>query len=170
MKPGMLCLLLLSVCADPDAAYDYAVTWVCLSAEGCERTEEVMALDRLSTSLDSFWFESSSLPPYTEHAQRVASDAVPAGCYLLYGFTLFGHELEPSTMCSTPDGYDLEFSIPNRNPATSSRWQVESGSIARPARIISTFISRARAMIPSVRTRRISSRIRLVITVPCCIT
>ena len=125
MKPGMLSLLLLSACVDPDAAYDYAVTWVCLSAERCERTDEVTALDRLVTSVDSFYFESSSLPPYTEHAQRVASDTVPAGCSLLHGFTLFGHELEPSKMCSTPDGYDLDLSIPNRNPATSSRWLVE---------------------------------------------
>jgi hypothetical protein len=44
---------------------------------------------------------------------------------LLHGFTLFGHTLEPSKLCSTPDGYDLDLSIPNRNPATSSLWLVE---------------------------------------------
>lgn len=124
MKPGLLCLLLLSAC-DPDAAYDYALTWVCLSAEGCERTEEVILIDRLVTFGDSFLFESRSQPPYQQYAQRVASDAAPPGCFLLYSFTIFGHYLEPSKLCTTPDGYDLELSIPNRNPATSSRWLVE---------------------------------------------
>lgn len=125
MKPGLLCLLLLSACTDPDDAYDYALTWVCLSAEGCERLEEVELIDRLVTFGDSFKFESRSRPLYSLYAQRVASDAVPPGCFLLHGFTIFGHNLEPSKLCTTSDGYDLELSIPNRNPTTSSRWLVE---------------------------------------------
>jgi hypothetical protein len=125
VKPGLLCFLLLSACLEPILPYDHALTWVCLSAEGCERSDEVALLDRLATIDDTLIFASSSQPPYEERAQRVASDAVPAGCYLLYGLTLYGHELEPSKLCSVPDGYDLELSIPNRNPATSSRWLVE---------------------------------------------
>lgn len=125
MKARMLCVLLLSGCMDPDAAYDYSLTWVCRSPGGCERSEEVMLIDRLNTTGDSFFFQSTRDEPYFQSAQRVVSDSSPAGCYLLYGFSLFGHELEPSNLCRTPRGFELELSIPNRNPATHSEWLVE---------------------------------------------
>ena len=125
MKARMLCVLLLSACTDSGIVYDYALTWVCMSPGGCERTEEVMLIDRLSTTGDSFFFQSTRNEPYLQSAQRVESESVPAGCYLLYGFSLFGHELEPSKLCRTPKGFELELSIPNRNPATHSEWLVE---------------------------------------------
>lgn len=124
MKALMLCLLLLSACSSLASEFDYVLTWVCLSPEGCERAEEVALLDRLDTNGDAFFFLSRSQPSFTEHAQRVASNAVPEGCFLLYGLTLFGHELEPSQLCSTPEGYDLELAIPNRSLTTNSQWLV----------------------------------------------
>jgi hypothetical protein len=121
----MLCLLLLSACVDPHDKYEYAVTWECLSPEGCERADELALLDSVNIYGDAFYFTSSNQPSFTEHAQRVASNAVPDGCFLMYGLTLFGHELEPAPLCSTSGGYDLEFVIPNRNPATASQWLAE---------------------------------------------
>jgi hypothetical protein len=118
-------LLLLSACTDSGIVYDYALNWVCISPGTCERTEEVMLIDRLNTTGDTFFFNSTRNEPYFESAQRVVSDAVPAGCYLLYGFTLFGHELEPSNLCRTSGGFELELSIPNRDTATHSEWLVE---------------------------------------------
>lgn len=123
MKRAMPLLLLLSACALSE--YEYRLTWTCLSPEGCERAEDVALLDRLNTYGDSFFFKSRTPLEFTEHAQRVASEEAPAGCFLLHGFTLFGHELAPSALCSTPDGYDLELAIPNRNPTTSSQWLIE---------------------------------------------
>jgi hypothetical protein len=110
---------------DPDVAYDYALAWICLSPEGCERSEEVMLIDRLSTTGDTLFFESTRSAAYFQSAQRVTSDSLPAGCYLLYGFSLFGHELEPSKLCRTSSGFELELSIPNRNPEIHSEWLVE---------------------------------------------
>jgi hypothetical protein len=126
MKAGMACVLLLSACSQLDTRYDYSLTWMCLSPEGCERTAEVQVLNRLTLFGDALWFESTRNKPYLETAQRVESDSLPEGCYWVYGFSLFGHELEPSELCRTSDGFELDVSIPNRNPATHSEWLVEA--------------------------------------------
>ncbi len=129
MKTMTLCLLLLPACAYFDARYDYSLAWVCRSPEGCERTAEVALINRLSTyEDDALAFESTRHEPFFESAQRVASDSLPDGCYFLHGLSLFGHELEPepSKLCQTSGGFDLELSIPNRNRATQSAWLVEA--------------------------------------------
>lgn len=126
MKARLLWVLLLSACMDPDAAYDYALTWECRSAEGCERTEEVKVIDRLNTTGDSFFFRSTRDESYFEAAQKFGSESLPAGCSWLYSLTLFGHELESSKFCETSTGFELELSIPNRNPAFHSQWLVEA--------------------------------------------
>lgn len=125
MKAGILCVLLLPACTYVDG-YDYSLTWVCRSPEGCERSAEAALVDRLSMSGDVLWFASTRNELYTEIAQRVASDSLPDGCYLLHSLSFFGHELEPSRLCRTSGGFDLELSIPNRNPATHSQWLVEA--------------------------------------------
>lgn len=125
MKARIIILLLLSACGDYDSEYDYALTWVCQSPEGCERTEDVVLINRLVVHLDAFSFRSTRDPFFGEPAQRVASSSLPAGCSWLYAVSLFGHELEPSMLCTTSDGFDLELSIPNRNPSTQSQWLVE---------------------------------------------
>jgi hypothetical protein len=122
----MLCLMLLSACTEPEIAYDYGLTWTCRSPEGCERTEEVSLIDRLNTSGDAFFFHSRRDMNFRLSADRVASDSLPDGCSLLYAFVLFGHELEPSKVCRSGDGFEMEFSIPNANPATHSKWLVEA--------------------------------------------
>ena len=60
MKARILCVLLLAACSD-DISFDYSLTWTCLSAEGCERTEEVKLHDRLNISADTFFFGASVL-------------------------------------------------------------------------------------------------------------
>jgi hypothetical protein len=124
MKATILCVLLLSACADK-VPYDYGLTWVCMSPDGCERTEELRLIDRLNINGDGFYFASSRDESFFSGAQRVGSDSLPAGCFWLYSLTLFGDELEPSKCCSTSSGFELELSIPNPNPATHSQWLVE---------------------------------------------
>jgi hypothetical protein len=125
MKAVILCLLLLSACEDK-ISYDYGLTWVCLSPEGCERTDEVKLIDRLNFSVNLLFFLSTQDDEYGESAQRLGSDSLPAGCWLLYGVLMFGNALEPSKMCSAPGGYDLELSIPNRDVTTRSQWLVKA--------------------------------------------
>lgn len=125
MRARILCLLLLSAC-DDQIAYDYALSWVCLSPEGCERTEEVKLVDRLDEDDDYFFFHSTRDDTFFEGAQRFGSESLPAGCWWLYGFSIFGQELEPAKHCTTAEGLDLELSIPNRNPSTHSLWLVEA--------------------------------------------
>lgn len=126
MKARMLCLLLLSACTEPDVAYDYGLTWMCQSPEGCERAEELELLDRLNVSGEFFFFESTRDMDFHMTAQRIASDALPAGCSWLYGISFLGHELEPSKLCHTADGFELELSIPNALATTHSKWLVEA--------------------------------------------
>lgn len=121
MKARILCLLLFSACSD-GVAYEYSLTWTCLSPEGCERTEELRFYDRLNITGDTFFFASSRDEPYFRTAQRFGSDSLPAGCFWLYSLSLFGDELEPSKACSTAGGFDMEISIPNRDLATHSQW------------------------------------------------
>lgn len=125
MKTGLLCLLLLSACSD-EIPYDYALSWTCLSPDGCERSEEVKLIDRLNVDGSFFYFHSSRDQPYSEGAQRFGSESLPAGCWWLQGFAIFGQELEPSKLCSVSGGFELELSIPNRNPTTRSDWFVEA--------------------------------------------
>lgn len=125
MKARVLGLLLLSACSD-GASYDYALRWTCRSSEGCERTDDLELIDRLNVGGDFFFFASSRDPAFDSSAQRVRSDSLPAGCFWLYNLALFGDELEPAKTCEVPGGFDLEVSIPNRNPATQSLWLVEA--------------------------------------------
>ena len=114
-------LLLLTACSD-DVAFDYSLTWTCLSAEGCERTEEVKLHDRLNVTGDTFFFATSRDQLYFSTAQRFGSESLPAGCFWLYSLALFGDESEPAKACNVSGGFDMEIAIPDRNPATSSLW------------------------------------------------
>jgi hypothetical protein len=118
-------LLLLSACSD-GTSYDYGLRWTCRSSEGCERAEELKLIDRLNVLGDGFFFGSSRDEAFHSSAQRVRSDSLPAGCFWLYSLALDADELEPSKACNASGGYDLELSIPNRNPATHSQWLVEA--------------------------------------------
>lgn len=127
MKARILWVLLLPACSYLALdGYDYSLTWVCRSPEGCERSAEVALLDRLIVSDHVLGFVSTHNELYSEGAQRVDSDSLPDGCYLVHGLSLFGHELEPSPFCRTSGGFDLELSIPNRDSATQSEWLVEA--------------------------------------------
>ena len=121
MKAGILCVLLLAACSD-SFTYDYSLTWTCLSAEGCERTEEVKLHDRLNVSGDTFFFATSRDELYFVTAQRFGSESLPEGCFWLYSLSLFGEESEPAKVCHVSGGFDMEIAIPDRNPATQSLW------------------------------------------------
>lgn len=125
MKASMLCLLLLPGCTASDIPYDYGLTWTCLSPEGCERADDVALVDRLNVNGERFYF-TSTRADFREIAQRVDSDLLPAGCFWLYSFSLFGEEVEPTMVCRVLGGFDWEFSFSNRNPATHSQWLVEA--------------------------------------------
>jgi hypothetical protein len=126
MKAGLCCVLLLAGCTASDVAYDYELAWTCLSPEGCERTEDVELLDRLNVHEDFLYFHSTKALEFTESAQRFASDPLPAGCARIYAFSLFGHDLMSSTICSTTYGFELTISIPNVDPTTHSEWLVKA--------------------------------------------
>ena len=130
MKPGILCLLLLSGCSDlwNSANYrDYALTWSCLSPEGCERTDQVVLIDRMRVrdNNDVVNFSSTANDGFGESAQAVPADTLPAGCSWLHSVVLFTYELEPARFCHVSNGLELELSIPNPDPATHSQWLVE---------------------------------------------
>ena len=131
MRPGVLCLLLLSGCSsfwfpDDDRAevVEFALTWTCASAEGCERAEELSRIDhlRVTNSFYDFHFTSTQDPSFSADARRVTADVLGRGCFFLYFLTLFGHELERAPGCLTPGGFESELSIPNADPATHSKW------------------------------------------------
>lgn len=134
MKPGILYLLLLTGCSDLWNTANYrihALTWSCLSPEGCERTEQVVLIDRMRVGVDDdlVYFSSTANPDFLELAQAVPSDSLPAGCAWLHAVVLFTHELEPGRLCRTSDALELELSIPNPDPATHSTWLVEGREI-----------------------------------------
>lgn len=129
MKPTVLCLLLLSAC-ELKAARNYRMyelTWSCLSSEGCEYSEQVTLLDRVRIIDDDDFIEflSTRNQGFFDYAQMVPSDDLPADCFWLYGFSIFATEADPSRFCRMSRGFELELSIPNRDPTTHSKWFVE---------------------------------------------
>jgi hypothetical protein len=129
MKPAVLCLLLLSAC-ELEALRNYRVyklTWTCLSPDGCERTEQVALVDRaeIINGDVSVMFKSTRDENFRSYGQMVPSDALPVECSWLYGFYLFGVEIEPSRFCRTSGRIEMNLSILNRDPATESEWLVE---------------------------------------------
>jgi hypothetical protein len=127
MKPEMLCLLLLSGCTyTPEASkeYEYALTWSCLSPEGCTRTDQVELLDRAYIHGAIFDLESTRNDRFLERAELVSLDSLPPGCFLVYSLSLFAHELEPPDLCFMEDDFELTLSIPNRGLETHSMWRV----------------------------------------------
>lgn len=133
MKPAVLCLLLLSAC-ELEAARNfrvYALTWTCLSPEGCERAAELTLIDRAEIINNSERIEllSTRDGAFSDRAQMVPSDALPAECDLLYGFSVFGIEAESSRICRTSGRIEMELSISNQDPSTHSEWWVEGREI-----------------------------------------
>jgi hypothetical protein len=130
MKPGVLCLLLLSGCSyfwfpeeDDPVTYEFALTWTCVSVEGCERTADVSRIDHVTLDdYRDFHFTSTQDPSFGEDALLINSDVLGRGCFFLYFLTLFGHELERAPGCLTPGGFETQVSIPNADPATHSQW------------------------------------------------
>jgi hypothetical protein len=129
MKPAVLCLLLFSAC-ELEAARNYrvyALTWTCLSPEGCERAEQVELIDRAQIIDGSVrvTFKSTRDGVFLSFGQLVPSDALPAECFWLHGFFIFAIEIEPSRFCRTSGRIEMNLSIPNQDPATDSKWLVE---------------------------------------------
>lgn len=128
MKRAVLCLLLLSGCWSSDdsfTVYEFALTWTCLSPEGCERAAEVERIDRMTRIEQDCEFTSTQDQAFAADATVVVSAILPRGCSWLYFLSLFGHELERSKLCVLPGGFDLELAIPNEDPTTFSMWLVK---------------------------------------------
>ena len=134
---GMIILfVLLSACStlsppsEPEIR-QHVLTWICLSAEGCERTQEVARIDRVNVAdFYEFHFTSTQDEAFGEDALTIASDTLGRRCFWLDFLTLFGHELERSKVCFTPGGFELQLSIPNEDPATHSKWLVRGRDLA----------------------------------------
>jgi hypothetical protein len=135
MKPAVLCLLLLlSACSDFLGVRNfrtYKLTWTCLSPEGCERTEQVVLIDRaeIFNDDDVVTFLSTRDDLFRDPAQWLPSDALPADCFWLHDVSFFVLDLEPGRFCRTAGQFELELSIPNRDPATHSEWLVNGREI-----------------------------------------
>lgn len=135
MKPGVLCLMLLSGCSflspseDP-TIYEYTLTWFCVSPEGCQRMEELQRIDRVTLDDYDLHFTSTEDASFTADAKRVASDSLGVSCSWVYFLSLFGHELEPGKLCFTPGGFEVHLSIPDEDPATSSKWVVAARDLS----------------------------------------
>jgi hypothetical protein len=131
VKPGMLCLSLVLTCSCtvledyPNLGYD--LRWTCVSPEGCEREEQVVLIDHVivTETYDFCDFRSTQNSVFRIWADLFDSDSLPPGCFLLSGFVLFGNELEPSLLCETDEGFEVELSVPNRDSPTHSKWRVE---------------------------------------------
>ncbi|HWN71877.1 MAG TPA: hypothetical protein VNM90_29765 [Haliangium sp.] len=135
MKPGMLCLLLLSGCSflsfpeDPPPVSEYALTWTCRSPEGCERTEDVERIDRMKTVAGECHLSSTQDASFGLDGDFGFGTTLPGGCSWLYNLSLFGHDLERARVCEVPGGVEMELAIPNADPATYSMWLVEGRDV-----------------------------------------
>lgn len=140
MKHGILCLLLVSACSFSceyeDRPYrGYALTWTCLSPDGCQRAEQVALIDRVGfiADYDYGWFWSTRDDTYEEFGDLVPSDSLPPECYWLTSVTVLAHDLEQSQLCFTEEGFTVEVSIPDRDPPTQSKWRIDGRYLGRVA-------------------------------------
>jgi hypothetical protein len=135
MKSAVLfCLLLLPACAFFESSYEpetkrYELTWYCTSPDGCERTQEVAQIDRATKNYTDVTLMSTQDPSFEEEGTILYVDSLPSGCVWIYYLSLFGHELEPSKLCHDVGGWELDLSIPNADPTTSSRWVISGRDV-----------------------------------------
>ena len=136
MKRTLLCLwLLMPACSfldprDEDTIERFELIWYCVSPEGCERTEEVARIDRATiTNFYQLDLESTQDPSYSEQGELLHLDSLPYGCVWTHDLSFFGHDLERTRLCYTPGGFELELSIPDADPATSSQWVVSGRDV-----------------------------------------
>jgi hypothetical protein len=134
MKLTVLSLLLVSACSDLTDVRNYrmyALTWTCVSPEGCERADQVVLIDRamIINGSEIVRFSSTRDDTFEDVTQMVPSDDLPAGCFWLHDVSFFAGELEPARFCRTSGTLELELSIPNRDAPTHSAWLVEGREI-----------------------------------------
>jgi hypothetical protein len=131
MRFGVLCLLLLPGCwsSYQPTEHEYALTWTCVSPEGCERAEEVEQIDGARRVRSDVQLINSQDESFGADAKVIGTGALPRGCSWLYFLTVFGHELERSRMCFAPGGFELDLAIPNQDPTTYSLWLVEGRDV-----------------------------------------
>lgn len=117
--------VLLFGCGETSYLSNHSATWICLSPEGCARADVVPDFDRAWIDDSQIHLHSSSDASAANSASRIPSDAAPEGCDLLVGLNLFGHALEPLTICRVTGGYSVELSIPDPTPSRASEWRLE---------------------------------------------
>jgi hypothetical protein len=129
----MLCLSLVLACSCSTTWLEdrpwlgYTLRWTCISPEGCERAEQAPLIDRvgIKESKDFCDFWSTGDGTFRIWADLLHSDSLPPDCFLLSGFAVFGHELEPSLLCYAGEDFEIELSIPDRDSPTHSQWRIE---------------------------------------------
>lgn len=125
----VLCLQILPVllfgCGSVSNLYTHSITWICLSPGDCARADVVADFDRAWIGDGQVYLLSTSDESVSNRATRIPSDAAPDGCDLLVGLNLFGHALEPLSICRITGGYSVELSIPDPNPSSASEWRIE---------------------------------------------
>lgn len=129
---AILCSLLLSGCLQtegPRSNFEYALTWICLSPEGCERMEELERIDRLEYVRRDFRFTSTRDESFSEDATQIFSDSLPPRCSWLHELSFLGHDLEPSRLCFFAAGFEMEIAIPNEDATTQSLWLLEGRDV-----------------------------------------
>lgn len=117
--------VLLFGCGETSYLSNHSATWICLSPAGCARADVVPDFDRAWIEDKQIFLHSSGDATVSNRASRLPSDTAPAGCDLLVGLNLFGHALEPLTICRTTGGYSIELSIPDPTSSSASEWRIE---------------------------------------------
>lgn len=105
----------------------YSLTWTCLSADGCERAEQVARLDRVGIQItdDFCWFWSTKDGAFRVYADLVDPGSLPPDCFMMYGFSIFANELDPAQLCRDENGFVMELLIPDRDSPSHSKWRVD---------------------------------------------
>jgi hypothetical protein len=134
MKSCLLCLMLLPACgffesSERPETITYELTWYCISPEGCEHTEEIARIDRATANDLDITLLSTQDSSIEEEGAMLYVESLPRGCVWVYYLSLIGYDLERSRLCHGVGGFEMELSIPNDDPATSSRWVVSGRDV-----------------------------------------
>ncbi|ACY15192.1 hypothetical protein [Haliangium ochraceum] len=101
----------------------YQLSWFCAESS-CERGDDLNQFNRAETYGTDFAMSSTSASDLATSATIVVSATLGRDCRLVLDLVLFGHELDESILCFTPNGFELTVTIPDEDPETSSTWVV----------------------------------------------
>ncbi|ACY17024.1 hypothetical protein [Haliangium ochraceum] len=128
-----IALMMLAGCGPIEPDYPnnkYTLTWYCTSDDGtCERVVELRRYDRASIQNNDLTIWDSQDPGGAIEALIVYSDSLPQHCDRIFYLVFFGHEIEEPRYCGNHYAFEIELSIPDEDPATSSRWVISAAPL-----------------------------------------